>query len=86
MIRAVSVAKMTVGPSSPTTLAPTVNKPTPITVPVVIVIASRRPRQRLSSGEGAVSCISVPSFLGLDCFFILCVHDETGASIDLLMV
>ena len=56
------MAKITVFPSKPTTLAPTVNSPTPITVPVVMVMDSRRPRQRFKQGAGFDSSICIASF------------------------
>lgn len=65
---AAKVAKITVGPISPTTLAPTVKSPTPMTVPAVMVMASRRPRQRLNPGIVFVSRM-VRRFPSKEAFF-----------------
>lgn len=47
MSAASAVASTTNGPISPTTLPPVVNRPTPMTVPAVMVMASRSPSVRL---------------------------------------
>lgn len=55
-----AVASTTNGPISPTTLPPVVNRPTPMTVPAVMVMASRRPSVRLRPTAG--SFCAPPSF------------------------
>ena len=55
---ATSVAMMTAGPMSPTMLPPVVNSPTPITVPTVMVTASRSPNCRRSRSSSPVGLLS----------------------------
>ena len=55
---ATRVAMMTAGPMSPTMLPPVVNRPTPMTVPTVMVMASRRPNCRRSDGAEAEGSLS----------------------------
>ena len=48
MTMAIKVARMTAEPIEPTICAPVVNRPTPTTVPTVMVTASRIPSVRFS--------------------------------------
>ena len=72
MSRAARVAKITAPPIRPTTFAPTVKSPTPMTVPVVMVIDSRSPRHRRRAGDGVFSRISLASFPKTAVFLSVC--------------
>ena len=55
---ATRVAMMTDGPMRPTMLPPVVNRPTPMTVPTVMVTASCRPNWRRRVGGVATGLLS----------------------------